>query len=182
MRQWDIADSDGLSGSRNGDAMLKVAALSAAGLMCVTALAGCGGGSSSSSDSYCNDVKSAASQFKGISGASLTGTNFTELNAAVHKIADEAPSEIKASWTVLATQLDALQGVLDDVGVSADDFSKLVQGDTSVIDPSKRAQLGKALTSFDTKGITAASNKIDAEAKTLCHIDLNGVSTTSPSP
>ncbi|MGI8701756.1 MAG: hypothetical protein ACR2JU_11225 [Nocardioidaceae bacterium] len=158
--------------------MKNIVGLSVGALMCATALAGCGGSDSSSANSYCGDVKSAKTQFQGLSGADVFGQNFAELNAAVHTIADEAPSDVKASWTLLGDQFDSLKSAMDKAGVSMDDFSKLTQGDTSGIDPAKLAELSKTLQSFDTAGITAASDKITAEVKKECGIDMNSGSST----
>lgn len=152
--------------------MNKMVGIGVAGMMCVTALAACGGSDNSSSGSYCNDIKSASDQFKGLSTTDLSGDNFTQLNSAVHKIAGEAPGEIKGSWTLLGNQFDALQKAMDDAGLSMDEFNRVTQGDTSGIDPSKLGTLGKALQNLDTTGVSAATEKIQTQVKNDCDIDL----------
>jgi hypothetical protein len=169
----------------------------AAALMTLTALAGCGGDDNSAGDttgthggggqtstpppsvtqpafgggSYCDDLKSAKAQLSGLDG-NFTADKFTAINLAVHKIADEAPGDIKDSWTLVADEFDGLQKALSDAGLSMDDFSKLTQGGAPSIDPTKLQALQKALQSFDTKGLTQATNKITAEVKSECGIGL----------
>lgn len=150
--------------------MKRIVRLGVAALMTVTALAGC---SSSSSNSYCDDIKSATTQFKGLSSANLGGADFAALNTAVHKVAGEAPSDIKSQWTTLANLFDTLQGAMDGAGLSTDDATKLLQGNTTGIDPAKLAKFATAMKNFNTTGITAASNKIQTEVKSECNIDLN---------
>lgn len=162
--------------------MNKIAGVGVASLLSVSALAGCGGSSSSSSATYCNDVKAASNQFKGLSTADLANGNLADLFAAVHKIAGEAPSDIKASWTVLDTKFGALKAAMAKAGVSLDDFGKLTRGDTSGIDPTKLAALATFFKNFDTAGIDTATKKITPEVKSECGFDLSSGSPTSSSP
>ncbi len=122
---------------------------------------------------YCDDIKTATTQLSGLSGA-FTGDKFAAVNLAVHHIADEAPSDIKGSWTLVANEFDSLTQALADAGLSMDDFSKLTQGGAPPsIDPAKLAKLQTALQGFDTKGLSTATNKIQAQVKSECGIDLS---------
>lgn len=153
--------------------MNKIAGASIAALMCAGALAGCGGSDDSSSGGYCDDIKSATEQFQNLSDNDITGDNLTAIIDAVHTIEAEAPDDIKSSWTFLSTQFDAFKTAMDDAGVSMDDFSKLTANDTSGIDPAKLAELTTALQSFDSDGISKESDKITAQVKEECDIDMD---------
>lgn len=160
---------------------MKFVGLSVGALMCATALAGCGGGSdTSSTDNYCSDVKAAKTQFEDLSGTDVFGANFGELNDALQNIADEAPDDIKGSWTLLADKFDSLQSAFDKAGVSMDDAAKLANGDTSGIDASKLVELQKILQNFDSTGISAASDKITTEVKKECGIDMDSSGSSTP--
>lgn len=153
--------------------MKKIAGASIAALMCAGTLASCGGSDDSSSGGYCDDIKAATQQFQDLSDSDLNGDNLTKIIDAVHTIEGEAPDDIKSSWTFLDTQFDAFQQAIDDAGVSMDDFSQLTTGDTSGIDPSKLAELQTALEDFDTEGISTESDKITAQVKKECGIDMD---------
>lgn len=155
--------------------MNKILGAGAAALMTVTVLAGCGGGDDSGGGgSYCDDVKTASTQLSDLGGDAFTGDKFEAVNIAVHTIADEAPSDIKGSWTLIATEFDSLEQALSDAGLSMDDFSKLTQGGAPPsIDPAKLQDLQTALQGFDSQGLSDAANKIQTQVKSDCNIDLD---------
>ncbi|MDX6297219.1 MAG: hypothetical protein QOI51_1076 [Nocardioidaceae bacterium] len=132
------------------------------------------GGGGLTSGNYCDDLKSAALALGSLGGSNeFTNDRFNALNSAVHSIADEAPSSIKGSWTLIAAQFDALRQALQEAGLSMDDFSKLSSGQVPSIDPAKLRVLETKLSSFDSKGVTAASTKISNEVQADCHLNLN---------
>lgn len=153
--------------------MKKILGAATAALLTATVLAGCGG-SSSSAGSYCGDLKVASTQLKGLGASSLAGDNFAAVITAVHKVAGEAPSDIKPSWTLISNEFDALQSAVTSAGLSMSDFGQLASGQTPAnVDPAKLAALDKTLQGMNTSGLSAASDKIAAEVKKECSIDLN---------
>lgn len=132
------------------------------------------GGGGFTSGNYCGDLKAAALALRSLGGSKeFTNDRFSAINSAVHSIAGEAPSSIKASWTLIATQFDALEQALKDAGLSMNDFSKMSSGQVPSIDPAKLRVLETKLSSFDSKGLTAATTRISNEVKADCHFNLN---------
>ncbi len=166
--------------------MKKILGAAAAALLTVTVLAGCGGGSDSSnagstgssgSGNYCDDIKSTAASLKALNGNVFARDKFSQLNAAVHSIASEAPSDIQSSWTLIASEFDALQKTITDAGLSMSDLAKMSSGQMPAgFDASKLKDLTTQLNKFDTSGVTAASKKISAQVKSDCGIDINSAS------
>jgi hypothetical protein len=155
--------------------MKKILGAATASVMALGVLAGCGGGSNNSSGSYCDDIKSTSSQLKGLDSTSdLTADKFNALQTAVHKIAGEAPGDVKGSWASIEGQFTFLQDALDDAGLSIDDFGEMSQGHLpDGVDPSDLAALQKKLSSYDTSGLQSASTKIEDQVKSDCDITLD---------
>ncbi len=152
--------------------MKKIVGTAAAALMTITGLAGCGGGDSGGG--YCEDVKTAQDELGGLDGADFTADKFDALTTAVHNIADEAPDDIKGSWTLLADQFESLESILKSAGLTMDDFGGLVQGNTpDGFDASQLQALETKLQSFDSQGITTATDKIHDQVLADCDIELN---------
>jgi hypothetical protein len=158
--------------------MKKLLGAATAAILTATVLAGCGGDNNSSSGGgYCDDIKSTSTDLKDLGKTdAFTADKFTAITDAVHKIAGEAPSDIKPSWTLIDTQFSFLTKTLADAGVSMDDFSKLASGQTpSGLDPAKMAALGAKLQQFDTAGLDSATTKIQNQVKSDCDIDLDAL-------
>lgn len=153
--------------------MKRTVGLIAATALVTIGMAGCGssGGSGSASGNYCADIKAGQAHFSNLSPQQLTDTTYNDAISAMNKVADEAPSDIKSSWQTVVNALQNMSDTLKSVGLSFSDLS-----DTSKLQSLTPAQLAKLQslgTTFDSAGLKTAFNKIDAEAKSECHLNFN---------
>lgn len=155
--------------------MNKLTGISVAAILSAGALVGCGGGSdSTSSDTYCSDVKAARTQINSFTNGASQTTDIATLIERVHTIAGEAPSDIKASWTVLDTEFGTLKTAVEKAGLSLDDLQSVIAGNVPPgTDITKLTELGNTLKNMATPDVSAAGDKITAEVKKECNIDLN---------
>lgn len=141
-------------------------------------LAGCGGGSSSSTETYCKDLEAAKADFATFGSSS---PDFNKLDAAIntfHKIAGDAPSEVSAEWKTLDTALTGLQNDLKALGLSLKDLGPITQGQ---LPPGMTAQdlakiapkLQATFTKLSDAKFKKASDKIEKHAKSACGVDLS---------
>ncbi len=72
-------------------------------------------------------------------------------------------------------RFQAFQKALTDAGISSSDFSQLMSGKTPPkSEIAKLQKLETTLSTLDTKGMTAAANKISAEVQQDCGVNING--------
>ncbi|HEX2895165.1 MAG TPA: hypothetical protein VHO29_14300 [Marmoricola sp.] len=152
-------------------AVLSTIALSA------SLLAGCGGSSSSSSDTYCKELKAAKADFSSLGSGSADFSQFDKVIATFHKLAGDAPSEVAADWKTLDGALSTLQKDLQDAGLPLKDLGAITQGqmppgmtqsDLASLAPKLQAAFAK----LDDPKFKQASDKIEKHAKSECHVTL----------
>lgn len=149
-------------------AVLSVLALSA------SLLAGCGG---NSTDAYCKELKTAKADFSGLSSSSPDFAKFDQIISTFHKLAKDAPSEVKPDWQTLDGALTTLQKDLADAGLSMKDLGPISQGQLpagmtqaqlQALAPKLQVAFGK----LENDKFQKASDKIEKHAKTTCKVDL----------
>jgi hypothetical protein len=143
-------------------------------------VAGCGGGGdSSSTDTYCKELKQAKADFSSLGSGSPDFSKFDDVIATFHKLAGDAPSDVSSEWKTLDGALSTLQKDLDDAGISAKDLGPIAQGqlppgmtqqDLATLGPKLQAAFGK----LDDPKFKTASDKIEKHAKSECDVDLSG--------
>jgi len=159
--------------------MKKIVGASAAALMAMSVLVGCGGaggggggGGGFASGNYCGDLKSAKDAVSSLGSGALTQAKFDQLSADLHGIASEAPADVKGDWSTLAQAIDSLKAALDKAGVSLDDLQNLGSGGAT-IDPAKLQALAAATKSLDSDALTKATDAIAKEVKTECNLVIS---------
>jgi outer membrane murein-binding lipoprotein Lpp len=146
-------------------------------LVSTSLVAGCGSsgdsGGSGASSSYCKDLKAAKADFGSLSSSTPDFEKFGEAVAALHKLADEAPSEINDDWKTLDGALTALEKALDDAGMSFKDLGALTAGQLpeGVSQEDVQALAPKLQSAFGDD-VTKASKNIEKHAKSKCGVDL----------
>ena len=140
-------------------------------------LAGCGGGGNST-ETYCKDLKAAKADFSGLSSSTPDFNKFDQIIQTFHKLAKDAPSEVKPDWETLDGALTTLQKDLADAGLSMKDLGPISQGQLpngmtqeqlSALAPKLQAAFGK----LENDKFKKASDKIEKHAKSACKIDLS---------
>jgi hypothetical protein len=150
--------------------ILSAAAVAALGISLLTA---CGddNGSSASGGDYCKDLKSAKKNLDSIGGGDLTSLSDTA--DQIHKLADEAPDDIKDDWKVLSDGFDKIIAAFKKAGLSDEDIANLQKG--QMPDDVDMAELQSAMAEIQDLGgeeFTKAGDAISKHAKDKCGIDL----------
>lgn len=140
-------------------------------------LAGCGG-SGSSTDAYCKDLRAAKADFSSLDSSTPDFKKFDDVIKTFHKLAKAAPSEVKTEWTTLDGALTTLQKDLADAGLSLSDLDPISQGQLPEgMTQEKLTQLAPKLQAAFSKlegdKFKKASDKIEKHAKSECNVDLS---------
>jgi hypothetical protein len=139
-------------------------------------LGACGGGNSSSgaSGSYCSDLKADKSYFESFSGGQADLGKLDEVFTRMHNLADEAPSNVSADWKTLDGAITSLQNALKAAGLKPSDLAKMQQGQMpSGADVQKLQTLESKLQAMNSGDVTKAGDRITADAKKSCGVDLS---------
>jgi len=146
-------------------------------VLSASVLTGCGGGGGSSTDAYCKDLKAAKADFSSLGSSTPDFGKFSDVIDTFHKLAGDAPSEVKSEWKTLDSAMSTLQKDLKDAGLSFDDLGPISQGqmpegmtqdDLTKLGPT----LQKAFAKLDDPKFKKASDKIEKHAKSECNVDL----------
>jgi hypothetical protein len=154
-----------------GDCMKTPLAFASAALLAAT-LAGCGGSDDGPDSDYCKDLKSASTQFD-----SLSSNDVSQLDDAFksfHKLAGEAPEDVKDDWTTLDKGITAVEKALKDAGLKFSDFAELQEGKMPEgVDVAKLQGLATEFQKLDSAEFSKASKAIEKHAKDVCKVDLS---------
>ena len=150
--------------------ILSAAAAAALGLCLLTA---CGddGSKASGSGDYCSDLKDAKKEVDALKDGDFSDLEKT--TDAMHKLADEAPDEIKEDWEILVDGVDKLVAALKKAGLDDDDMATLQSGQIpDGVDMTALQSLMAEIQALDTEGFQKAGDNINKHAKDECGIDL----------
>jgi hypothetical protein len=147
----------------------------AAAVLAVGLLAACGddgsGSAIASQGGYCNDLRSAKQELDAIQGGDF-GT-LRETTDRMHRLADEAPEEVKDDWEVLVAGVDKLADAFDAAGLSDADMAALQSGNIPRgVDMAALQDLMAEPKGSDTPEFGKASANVSKHAKKECDVDL----------
>jgi hypothetical protein len=152
--------------------ILSAAAAAALGLCLLTACGDDGGDTAGGSGDYCSDLKDAKKEVDALKGGDFSDLEKT--TDAMHKLADEAPDEIKDDWETLVNGVDKLVAALKKAGLDDDDMATLQSGQIpDGVDMTALQSLMDELQSLDTEEFQAAGDNINKHAKDECGVDLD---------
>lgn len=139
-------------------------------VLVVGGLSACAGGGGKNSD-YCKDLQASQPQIAGLQSKGAAG--LTDAFEASHKLAAEAPSEIKDDWAVLDRGMTEFENTLKKIGITPDDLAALSQGQMPEGVQTKDLQaLPKAYEKLAGPEARQASAAIRKHAKNVCELDL----------
>jgi hypothetical protein len=145
----------------------KIAAGAASALL-IAGLTACSGGDGPDSD-YCKDLEASAPKF-----AALRTNDTAQLEdvfKASHKLAAEAPGEVKDDWEVLDEGMTGIEKALKDAGIKFSDFAELQQGKIPEgVDMEKLQGLPAKFQKLDSPAFDKASKNIGRHAKDVCKV------------
>jgi len=140
-----------------------------------TLLAACGsdGSGSSSSGSYCDELKADKTYFESLSGSNADLGNLDTVFAKVHTLASDAPDSVSADWKTLDDAISTIETAFKDAGIKASDLAAMQKGEVPKgVDMSKLQELAPKLQALSSGDVTTAANNIAADAKKNCGVDL----------
>jgi hypothetical protein len=152
--------------------ILSAAAAAALGLCLLTACGDDGGDKASGSGGdYCSDLKDAKKEVDALKDGDFSDLEKT--TDAMHKLADEAPDEIKGDWEILVEGVDKLVDALKKAGLDDDDMAALQSGQIpDGVDMTALQSLMTELQALDTEEFQEAGDNINKHAKDECGVDL----------
>jgi hypothetical protein len=152
--------------------MIKATALVALGLAAgaLTACGSSGGDAVASSGDYCGDLKATAAYFKALGGSDAGSTDFSKVEASFATLAKEAPSQLKSDWSQMTNGVSELLDALRQAGLKPTDLESAAS-----LPQDKLKKFEEASKPFqkDSAKISAASDRIEKDAKTRCHVTLS---------
>ena len=150
--------------------ILSAVAAAALGLSLLTACGDDSGDKAGGGD-YCNDLKSAKKEVDALKGGDLKDIEKTV--DTMHKLADEAPSEVKDDWKTLVDGVDKLVAALKKAGLDDEDMATLQSGQIpDGVDMNALQQLMTEIQSLNTDEFQKAGDAINKHAKDQCGVDL----------
>jgi hypothetical protein len=145
----------------------------AAALVTMATLAGCGGGSSStSSGGYCTDVKTVQTAFANLQTFSLSQDSFATLVSTLPRIQRLAPVAVRDDWTTVANGVTTFNDALKKSGMTLDQAAKMGDGNMPGMDMSQMEPLMIAADSISARTFTLAADAIEKEVRTACNLDI----------
>lgn len=130
------------------------------------------GGNGGSGSGYCKDIKAAAKTFGDLDSGDTASIG--DAFATFHKLAGEAPGDIKADWKKLDSAIKTVETALADAGIKLEDFDKLASGQLpDGVDASKLAGLSTVFQNLSSADFEKSSKAIETHAKSVCKVDLN---------
>ncbi len=126
------------------------------------------GGDGGSGGDYCDELKSAQSQFSALEG----GGGAEDLSKAFDTFRDlekSAPDEVQDDWKTLVGAVDTIEKAYEDAGIDVDDASSI---DPTKLDQAQIEKLTSAMSSLSGEEYTQAGDAISKHAKSECDVDL----------
>jgi hypothetical protein len=140
-----------------------------------TLLAACGsdGSGSSSSGSYCDELKADKTYFESLSGSNADLNNFDQVFAKVHTLAADAPANVADDWKTLDGAITTIESALKEAGLKPSDLAGLQNGKVPQgADLSKLQSLLPKLQSLNSTDVSDAAKNISDDAQKSCGVDL----------
>jgi len=134
---------------------------------------GSGGSGSGSSGGYCDELKADKTYFESLSGSNSDVSQLDTVFQKVHTLAGKAPDNVSAEWKTLDSAITTIETALKDAGLKASDLAAMQKGQMPPgVDISKLQALAPKLEALSSSGVSDAADKIAADAKKSCGVDL----------
>lgn len=138
-------------------------------LLLISALSGCGEDGKNSD--YCKDLEASAPKFVALK--SQDTAQLGDVFKASHKLADEAPSDIKDDWEVLDKGMRDIEKAVKDAGLTFSDFAELQRGKIPEgVDVDKLQGLPTKFQKLNSPEFDKASRAISKQARDVCEVSF----------
>jgi len=127
------------------------------------------------SQSYCATLKASASLVTSFTAADEPDfSTFDDFVGAAERLESQAPSDLKDDWAVLVDSLHGFQVGLQEQGISAAEYGKLVDDfdNLSDSDSDKVTAVISKMAALSSDKAGAALTAIDKQATSKCKVDL----------
>lgn len=141
-----------------------------ASVMSIAVLSACSGGDGPDSD-YCKDLEAAKPSLESLktNGAA----QLQDVFKVTHKLADEAPDDVKDAWETYDKAISNIEKALKDAGVGPAELASLQRGEVpDGVDQEKLRGLPATFQKLDSPEVAKASNKIAKHAKDVCKLSF----------
>jgi hypothetical protein len=141
-----------------------------ASVMMIAVLAACGGGDGPDSD-YCKDLEAAKPSLESLK--SNGAEKLQDVFQVTHKLADEAPDDVKDAWETYDEAISNIEKALKDAGVGPKELASLQRGEVPAsVDQEKLRGLPVTFQKLDSPQVAKASAKIAKHAKDVCQLSF----------
>jgi len=139
-------------------------------VMTIAVLAACGGGDGPDSD-YCKDLEAAKPSLESLK--SNGAEQLQDVFKVTHKLADEAPGDVKDAWETYDKAITTIEKALKDAGVGPKELASLQRGEVpDGVDQEKLRGLPATFQKLDSPEVAKASKKISTHAKDVCKLSF----------
>ncbi|HEX3932654.1 MAG TPA: hypothetical protein VHW64_18305 [Nocardioides sp.] len=140
----------------------------------LAACGGGGGGSSHSAGSYCDELKTDKTYFESFSGSNPDLSKLGDVFTRMHQLAGDAPSNVAADWKTLDGAITTLESALKAANIKPSDLAAMQNGQMPQgANLQKLQALAPKLEALSSSGVSSAADRISADAKKSCGIDLS---------
>jgi hypothetical protein len=141
-----------------------------AGVMTIAALSACSGGDGPDSD-YCKDLEAAEPSLESLK--SNGAEQLQDVFKVTHKLADEAPGDVKDAWETYDEAISSIEKALEDAGVGPKELASLQRGEVpDGVDQEKLRGLPATFQKLDSPAVAKASTQIATHAKEVCKLSF----------
>lgn len=143
-----------------------------------TSLTACSGsdsdGGGNASGAYCKDIAKAKPIFEDLARGDLA--QLEEGFATFHRLADEAPADLKDEWRTLDDAATSIEKALKESGLKFSDLPSVQQGKVPEgVDLGKLTTFATDLQKLNTAQFDDARAAIAKQAKDTCDVELGAV-------
>ena len=141
-----------------------------ASTLLLAVLSACSGGDGPDSD-YCKDLEAAKPSLESLK--SNGAEQLQDVFKVTHKLADEAPGDVKDAWETYDDAISNIEKALKDAGVGPKELVSLQRGEVpDGVDQEKLRGLPATFQKLDSPEVAKASNKIAKHAKDVCKLSF----------
>lgn len=141
-----------------------------ASTLLIAVLSACGGGDGPDSD-YCKDLEAAKPSLESLK--SNGAEQLQDVFKVTHKLADEAPGDVKDAWETYDEAISNIEKALKDAGVGPKELASLQRGEVpDGVDQEKLRGLPATFQKLDSPAVAKASNAIATHAKEVCKLSF----------
>ena len=141
-----------------------------ASTLLIAVVSACSSGDGPDSD-YCKDLEAAKPSLDSLK--SNGAEQLQDVFKVTHKLADEAPGDVKDAWETYDKAISAIEKALKDAGVGPKELVSLQRGEVpDGVDQKKLRGLPATFQKLDSPEVTKASNEIAKHAKDVCKLSF----------